>query len=256
MMGNKDVIVITGGAGGIGTAVVRRYASAGCRVLITDLNETVGQALASECGDNVSFHRVDVTDYSSVVSFTEYVGEEIGFVTHLVSLAGGALDEEAMGRTFEDVSVVGIDYTIRWNLNSHIYMIKALIPLFRACPTVDKSITLVSSINALFSFGQPAYSAAKAGLIGIARGSANDLGRLGVRINVVLPGSVPTGASEPFLSDIYSILSEASSLKRLSTPEDLAGAIYAFSHLMTSVTGQYLPVDAGQLICYPYRKKN
>lgn len=248
-----DVVVITGGAGGIGSAVVRRYAGEGCRVLIADLNVTVGQALADECGDDVTFHRVDVTDYSSVASFAEYIRGETGYVTHLVSLAGGALDEEAMGQTFEDVSVEGIDYTIRWNLNSHIYMIKALIPLFRSCPDADRSVTLVSSINALFSFGQPAYSAAKAGLIGIARGSANDLGRLGIRINVVLPGSVPTGASEPFLSHIYDLLSEASSLKRLSTPEDLAGALYAFSHLMTSVTGQYLPVDAGQLVCYPYK---
>ena len=249
-----ETIVIVGGAGGIGSATVRKYASLEKCIIIGDINQKAALNLVKKLGRNVRYIPLDILDYTSIKEFSQTLKDDYGTVSHLINLAGGALPEEPLDKSIEDVSVECISKTIDLNLKSHLYLIKEFLPLIKKDKSPNRTITLVSSISALFSFGQPAYSSAKAGLIGLVHATANELGEFNIRINAVLPGSVPTQLSERFLKEFFEQLRNASSLKRLSTVDEIANTIYAVTHLMTSVTGQSIVSDSGQLISYPFRK--
>jgi len=249
-----ETVVVVGGAGGIGSATVRKYAEAGCRIIIGDINSGTAAILVNEPGIDAEFIPLDVLKYESIKDFAVRISENYGGVTHLVNLAGGSLPEETVESGIEGISPELISTSIDLNLKSHLYLIKEFLPLIREDRSDNKSITLISSVNALISFGQPAYSSAKAGMIGLVHALANELGSYNIRINAVLPGTTPTQTCDGFLKESYDLLRKASALKRLSTPEDIANTIYAVSHLMTSVTGQYVVADSGQIISYPYLK--
>jgi len=249
-----ETVVVTGGAGGIGSATVRYFASEGCRVVIGDIN-IEGARKCADGLERVAAFPLDILEYDSIRDFARSVGEEFGTVAHLVHIAGGALQEEAVETPLDELSVEAISTTIDWNLKSSLYLIREFLPLLKKDKNPNRSVVLISSVNALISFGQAAYSSSKAGMIGIVRAAANELGARGIRINAVLPGSTPTEESKKFLGDIFEELRLGSSLKRLTTPAEVAATIFALTHLMTSVTGQYIVVDSGQAVCYPYRKQ-
>ena len=250
-----ETVVVVGGAGGIGSATVRKYTAAGCRIIIGDIDSGAAAILVNEPGIDAEFIPVNVLKYESIKNFAGRISENYGSVTHLVNLAGGSLPEETVESGIEGISPEHISTSIDLNLKSHLYLVKEFLPLIREDRSDNKSVTLISSVNALISFGQPAYSSAKAGMIGLVHALANELGSYNIRINAVLPGTTPTQSCDGFLKESYDLLRKASALKRLSTPEDIANTIYAVSHLMTSVTGQYVVADSGQIISYPYRKE-
>lgn len=116
----------------------------------------------------------------------------------------------------------------------------------------NRSVTLCSSINALGDQGAPAYSAAKAGLIGMMHACAARLGQAGVRINVVAPGTIRTPATEREAAragrpDRFRRAAEDTHLRRVGEPEDVASAILALADRMPHVSDQVLAVDGGQL---------
>lgn len=166
-------------------------------------------------------------------------------VFHLISLAGGALRSEF--GTLDTLTDADIDYSVRLNLTSHIELSRCVLPLLRDSPTSNRTITFVSSINALLSFGLPAYSAAKAGLIGFTRVLASELGNDGIRVNCVAPGTVETDRSrgEPKDRDCYL---KGTILNRFAEPNEVAEAVYCLAEQLTSVTGHTLVTDCGQSI--------
>jgi len=247
-----ETIVIVGGAGGIGSATVWKYADMGNRIIIGDINREAALSLVGESDGTIHYIPIDVLEYESIRKFTRTVRDDHGTVSHLINLAGGTLPEETVESGIEGISAECISRSIDLNLKSHLYLLKEFLPLIREDSSVNRTVTLVSSVNALISFGQPAYSSSKAGIIGLVHAAANELGKYDIRINAVLPGSTPTKTSHIFLEDIFEKLRNASALKRLSTPEDIARTIYAVTHLMTSVTGQYIVADSGQTITYHY----
>ncbi|MBN1291424.1 MAG: SDR family oxidoreductase [Candidatus Latescibacteria bacterium] len=249
----KETIVIVGGAGGIGHATVRKYAEVGATVIIGDINEIAAKNLLDKSGDDVHYFPVDMMRYESIRDFAQKIKEGFGTVTHLINLAGGSLPDETVDNGIETVDPETISRSIDLNLKSHLYLVREFLPLIKADSSPNKTITLISSVNALMSFGQPAYSSAKAGMIGLVHSVANELGPYNIRINAVLPGTTPTPKCYEFLEKSFDALRNASALKRLSTPEDIAGAIYAVTHFMTSMTGQYIVADAGQTITYYYK---
>src|SRR5262249_43642994 len=110
----------------------------------------------------------------------------------------------------------------------------------------DRSIVFISSVNAIQSFGLTAYSAAKAGLLGLTQELAGSLGPH-VRVNAVLPGTVPTPRTKKEPKDFEAYLKKTL-LGRFASPEDVAEACYFFTHATKVVTGAELVVDAGQSI--------
>lgn len=170
---------------------------------------------------------------------------------HVVTVAGGALADEIGRLDPADVPVELFTATVQLNLIAQYAVVRAGAARIEAeTPAGDRSITLISSINALRGYGMPGYSSAKAGLLGLVVATALPLGRRGLRINAVVPGTVvpeapdeqPVGTPEP----LGPRLIDASASRQETRPEDVARAIVAVVGLR-QMTGQYLIVDGGQL---------
>jgi NAD(P)-dependent dehydrogenase (short-subunit alcohol dehydrogenase family) len=134
-------------------------------------------------------------------------------------------------------------------------LIQAALPRLIAADG-DRSITLCSSVNALRGYGAPAYSAAKAGLIGMTHALATPLGKRGIRVNVVAPGTTRTPLVEEEMrraNDPSRLDRKAKEvpLGRVAMPEDVAAAIESLADRMTYVTDEVIKVDGGQLLAGP-----
>lgn len=240
-------ILVIGGAGGIGSAIVDKYVKCGANVLVGDI------AYSQPCKLSPQDHcfPIDVTKLESLLDLAHHLKHHT--ITHLVSLAGGAIPEE-YHQGIAGVPISAIDKTIQLNLTSHAYIIKTFVSLMQG--KGDKSITLISSINAIQDWDLPCYSAAKAGLLGLVYATTTELGEKGIRINVILPGTTPTPRTGKEPKDFEALL-KTSALGRLTTPEEVANAVYATTHLLTAMTGQMLVVDCGQTVKKPrYTTKN
>ena len=252
--GHTGAVVVVGGAGTIGRAVVQAYGQRGIRVVVIDREpfEQGGDANGTAGVEQVS---ADITKDTGIARARADV-EALGWdIHHLVSLAGGAMDPEfgPLTRTTEAT----IRDSIELNLTSHILLTRAFVSLLTgesgnmATARSDRSITLVSSINALRDYGLPAYSAAKAGMLGFARAMATELGGNGIRINVVAPGTVVTDATDTTQPKDVERLRRGSALARLAEPDDIAAAVVAASHDLRAMTGQLVVIDCGQTVATP-----
>jgi 3-oxoacyl-[acyl-carrier protein] reductase len=230
------VALVAGGGGGIGSAVVGLFIEAGARVISADLpgRTCVEGALAIEC---------DLARRESVDALFERLRREHDRLDILVHCAGitrdavlWKMDEEA----WSDV--------LRVNLDSAFLLIKRSVPLMRSLG--DGAIVLVSSINGeRGKFGQANYAASKAGLIGLGRTAARELGKFGIRVNVIAPGMVETAMTASLPQQVKQAAVAETVLGRLGRPEDIArAALFLASPMSGHVTGQVLRVDGGQLI--------
>lgn len=247
---NEENIVIIGGAGGIGSATARKYVELGKNVIIGDKLRPPSGLLKDYPG-RVKFFPLDVTSYGSIRVFIAKAREDFGNVTHLISMAGGTLDAE-LSRNLKELLPKTIRQSIELNLTSHLYLMQALLPIIENDRHQNKSIVLISSINAMRDYGAPAYSSAKAGLIGLVRSMVKYLGGKNIRINAVLPGTTATERLLKIISkDNLRRKIETMPLGRLADPKDIANVIYAFTDIMTCVTGICMEADCGQTSCGP-----
>lgn len=250
-MAAADVTIVTGGCGGIGAAVVRAFVREGHRVGVLDRRPLPRELRA--LGEAVRYAGCDLTEEDEVVGALEEVSESVA-IRHLVGVAGGAVDEEIRAQeagALPDVATV--DATLRENVRTQYVALHAALPSLARLDG-SRSVTLVSSINAIAGFGLPGYSAAKAALLGLTKALTGPLGGLGIRINVVAPGTVPTARTSSLWHDpdeTYAALLQYAALGRLGTPEDVAEAAVALATTLTHVTGQVLVVDGGQSVHRP-----
>lgn len=233
--GRPDHVLVVGGAGDIGRAVVERFEAAGAEVTVADRTAT------DDRHDRDRSVRLDVTDTGAVGALADRVAASGAPLRHVVSLAGGALDEEF--EPLASTSASTIDESIRLNLTSHVQLVRALVPVLGASDG-DRSVTVVSSINAIRDYGLPAYSAAKAGLLGLVVSLTSELGAAGIRINAVLPGTVRTRRTSAEPKD-FGALTTATALGRLATMREVADVVHGLTRF-TAVTGQAITVDCGQ----------
>lgn len=238
------VAVVVGGAGGIGSAIVRRFASGGASVAIGDRDAQRGGQLASELGDAVRFFQVDVLDQESIDTFAADLTGAYGCIDHLISLAGGSLEGEYRG--LKVLTPEMIHGSIDVNLKSHLFLVRALLSLLGAGEEGDRSITFVSSINAIKDYGLPAYSAAKAGLLGLVYPLSTELGQGQIRVNALLPGTVVTERTAKLPRRLDDSRRNGTALGRFAAPEEIADVAWAIAEVMTCVTGQSIVADCGQ----------
>ena len=240
---NKDIIIITGGCGNIAKRIVEKYINSGAKVIVTDLKENRYDYYKNE---NYEFYQLDVTNIEQIKDVYEKVKQKYGRVTHLISAAGMPMKTEIEGlktATFED-----IDKSIKLNLTGHIYITKIFLPLLEKEEKKNKSIVLISSVNALKTFNLPIYSAAKAGIIGFMKSVTKEFGRMGIRVNVLTPGTVPTDEDVKSNGEFYNYrYKEMLALDDFTKPEDIADSIYCITNDMLAVTGQNIVVDSGQI---------
>lgn len=244
------MILITGAAGAIGKATVQQFLDADYHVLGIDRDASITDLFQTP--EFIGL-QIDVTDEYGLHKAVQYAADH-GGLKHVVQIAGGALPREPV--TQNDPLLIDVDLfraSLDENLTSQFIVLRAALPLLRATRYGDRSITLTSSINALAAMGIPAYSAAKAGLIGMMHALAAPLGREGIRINVVAPGTIVTPRTARIWAHDehhFEDLAATTLLGRLGTPRDAAHANFAIATELTHVTGQVLVVDGGQLISH------
>ncbi|MGC0363883.1 3alpha(or 20beta)-hydroxysteroid dehydrogenase [Rhodococcus sp. 27YEA15] len=243
-MGRLDtkIAVVTGGALGMGAAHVRAMVDEGARVVVADILETEGQALASELGDAARFFPLDVTDpeaWAALVSETEAAWGPITVLVNNAGIAGPFLPAA-------ELSIADYRRTIEVDLNGTFYGMHAVIPGMVAAG--GGSIVNISS-TAGFHGKTPnvAYSAAKFGVRGLAHAAAKDYATSGVRVNSVAPGIVST----PLMEATWDADAQAQErlrvpMDRFAKPSELAAAIvFLASDEASYITGTELLVDGG-----------
>lgn len=238
-------VVITGTTGSIGWATARMFLDSGYTVVGLDATpptEPIPRRFRPIT--------IDLKDHSRLK-------RELGTVTsdveigHVIAIAGGALPWEPGAQNDPlDIDPNAVIDSLEQNLITQFNTIHATLPLLRSASDIDRSITLTSSINGLSGQGMPAYSAAKAGLIGLMYALVSPLGAEGIRINVVAPGTVRTPRTESIWSQSenhFEHLIETTALGRLGTAEDVGRVYFALATMFSHVTGQVLVVDGGQM---------
>lgn len=240
---DKKVVVMTGGAQGIGLCAAERFAEEGATVSIWDFNEEKGNASAAllqEKGYPVRFQQVNVTDLQSVNAAAEALHTDTGKIDVLVNNAGITRDATLLKMTAEQWQQV-----IDVNLSGVFHCTKAIAPFM--VEQGSGCIINTSSVVGLYgNFGQTNYVATKSGVIGMTKVWARELGRKGIRVNVVAPGFIATDMIDSVPEKVIDAMVGKTPLARVGKPEDIANAyIYLSSDLSSFVTGTVISVDGG-----------
>ena len=238
-------VLISGGSGGIGSAIVKRFLREKFHVIVLDKNAYVKPTDIDLNSEEVLFFDIDISNINDIKKLTQKMLNRGITINHFISLAGGSLLEEFDG--LEKLDDFLVKKSIEINLTSHITLTRNILPLMKKCLKPDKTICFISSINALLDFGLPAYSAAKSGLLGLTKVLASEFGKYNIRVNSLVPGSVLTEKSldEP---KNYSEYIKASMLGRFATVEEISEAVFRLCVNLTCITGQSIVADCGQSV--------
>lgn len=244
MIGRLDgrVAVITGGAGAIGGAIVKRFCQEGARVVVADLDDTraeaFGAALDIPDPSMVSFHRTDARNDVDVREMVEAVVARFGSIDVLVPLVGGSRDALLHKMTDEQW-----DEVIDLNLRSTFLVCRAVAP--HMIEQQSGRIVLMSSRSFTGNIGQVNYSTAKAGIIGFTSSLAREMARHRVNVNCVVPGFVDNPRLTSMPEKYRQLRIELNPFQVVATPVDVANAIFFLaSDEAAQITGQALRVAA------------
>jgi 3-oxoacyl-[acyl-carrier protein] reductase len=246
------VCLITGGAAGIGRATAGKFVAEGATVVFCDLNEEAGNATAAALGDRASFYCVDVTDRQAVQRWIDTVAEQYGRIDVLINNAGVTRDNQLVkvkdGELVKQMPEEDFDLVLAVNLKGVFNCTQAVAPIMiRQGSGVILNATSVVGLDG--NFGQTNYVATKAGVVGMTKVWARELGRYGVRANAVAPGFIMTEMTAKMPEKILEAMKGRTPLGRMGQPEDIANA-YAFlaSDEAAFISGAVLRVDGGIVI--------
>jgi 3-oxoacyl-[acyl-carrier protein] reductase len=243
----KDkVAIITGGANGIGKATAILFAREGAAIAIWDVQEEKGNELIKtldEIGAKAIFYKVNTADAGMVREAVIAVMKDFGKIDILINNAGILRDASLMKMTEEQ-----FDTVIQVNLKGVFNCTKAVAPFM-----IERGygrIVQASSVVALYgNFGQTNYVASKAGIIGMTKVWARELGRKGITVNAVAPGFIATEMIESIPEHILKAMKEKVPANKLGTAEDVAN-VYLFlaSDEAGFVNGAVISVDGGAVV--------
>jgi NAD(P)-dependent dehydrogenase (short-subunit alcohol dehydrogenase family) len=253
MQTNKEVVVVTGGASGIGEACARRFAHAGHRVILADVNAEGGNRVASELRDaglDARFHPLDLASEQSVSTFASHVMTEYGAPFALVN-AGGVLQNAV--RVLK-MDLAEFDRLFQINVRGTLIASRAFGAAM--CEAGRGSIINLCSMTTFRSSAQVGYTVGKSGLKALTETMAAEWGPSGVRVNAVAPGYTLTQAMQARIDsgqrDPGAVI-ERSALRRFVKPSEVADAVYFLcSNEAAAITGVTLPIDCGWLASTAY----
>ncbi|MBD1420189.1 SDR family NAD(P)-dependent oxidoreductase [Sphingobacterium chuzhouense] len=241
---DNKVAIVTGGASGIGKAIVQAFVKAGAKVIAADLNEKLGNEIAaSDPNGNIIFVKADAASPEDNKKLVDAAIENFGALHIAVNNAGiggasaivGEYPLEAWNKVI-DINLNGVFYGMHYQL-----------------PEIEKvggSIINMASILGQVGFAQSsAYVAAKHGVVGLTKAAAWEYGTKGVRINAIGPGFISTPLVDNALDkQTLDYLATQHAMQRLGKPEEVAElTLWLASDKSSFVTGSYYPVDGGYL---------
>ena len=237
----NKVVIITGGASGIGAATARRFASEGAKVAICDMSEKGLSAMAEELGEGLFTRVVDVSDYPSITGIIDDVAAHFGRLDVMVNNAGIGCFGHA-----DEIAIEAWRRTMAVDLDGVFYGCRAALPHLRE--TGGNIVNTASISGHLADPGLVAYNVAKAGVINLTRNLAVDHAEEGIRANCICPGGAGTAMLTAHLRD-EAIMEEYARLVpmgRVGKPEEMAAAIAFLASADASyITGVALSIDGG-----------
>ena len=237
----NKIAIITGGGRGIGKAITHRYLDEGATVIIAELNERSGKETADSIGGY--FVNTDISDENSVNSLFEFVKTKFSRLDILVNNAGILQDS-----TLKKMDSKQFDSVINVNLRGTYLCGKAAADIMvkQGSGVIINAASVVAHNG---NFGQTNYVASKAGVIGMTKVWARELGKDGIRVNAIAPGFIKTEMTAGMPEKIIRMMGDKVPLKRWGKPEDVASA-YTFlaSDLASYITGTVLNVDGGVVV--------
>ena len=243
--------LVTAGSAGIGAATVEAFAQQGANVMIADVNQTAGQAMAdrlTESGYKAAFIHTDATDEEAMEAAIRKTVETFGGL-HLAANIVGYAHPEAMGPEFHLQSVLGWDETFSFTLRSTFIAMKHEI-----AHMVNHGGGVICNVASLAGLlyvpdSGVAYGAAKTGVIRLTKFAAVNYADRGIRVNCIAPGTTPTEAFQkigPGADALIAKLVDEHAIKRPIEPSEQAEAIsWLCSDSASMITGHVLPVDGG-----------
>lgn len=249
----KDkVTLVTGGAAGIGKATAQRFIEDGAQVMFCDINQKAGEGTAQELGSQARFSVVDVTDRQAVQAWVDDVVDTCGRVDVLVNNAGVMRDNMLVrvkdGELTKQMPEAEFDMVVAVNLKGVFNCAQAVAPhMIRAGSGVILNATSIVGLDG--NFGQTNYVATKAGVVGMTKVWARELGRYNIRVNAVAPGFTATEMVIQMPEKILEGMKARTPLGRMGQPRDIANAyLFLASEEASFISGVVLRVDGGIVV--------
>jgi len=242
------VAIVTGGASGIGHAIVECFAREDFLSVILDIDESGGKTVAEEIqrrGKQVACMRVDVTDENDVRSTFDAIRKTHGRIDVLVNVAGGSLHRHPL----EEFPLVHWQRVMDLNLTSTFLCCRAVTQLMKTQKS-GSIINISSDIGYSGAVGRSAYAAAKAGIIGLTKTLALELAPFGVHVNAVAPGRIATARVRATYSDAEWVgAAKKIPFGHAGQPEDVAEAVaFLAGAASRHLTGQTIHVNGGRIM--------
>ena len=238
------VAVITGAARGIGKAIAIRFAQEGCNIAFTDLviddNAKATETEIANLGVKVKGYASNAANFEETHEVVKEIINDFGKVDILINNAGITRDGLMMRMSEQQWDMV-----ININLKSAFNFIHALTPVMMKQKS-GNIINMSSVVGVHGNAGQANYSASKAGMIGLAKSVAKELGSRGIRANAIAPGFIATEMTHQLSDEVRAEWEKQIPLRRAGTPDDVANtALFLASDLSSYITGQVIQVDGG-----------
>jgi 3-oxoacyl-[acyl-carrier protein] reductase len=246
------VALITGGAAGIGKATAKRFLEEGARVIICDVDQNAGEIVVEQLGGKLSFDVIDVADRKAVQNWVEGIIAKFGRIDILVNNAGVLRDNQLVrvkdGELVKQMPEADFDLVIAVNLKGVFNCTQAVAPyMIKQGEGVILNATSIVGLDG--NFGQTNYVATKAGVVGMTKVWARELGRYNIRVNAVAPGFILTEMVKQMPEKILEGMVARTPMRRMGQPEDIANAyVFLSSDEASFISGTTLRVDGAIVV--------